>query len=153
MLHLERMAESDAGVVAPLFLDDAQIQYWEGGKSHSIDSATSMLSRYFLLPSYHWILDWNSEVAGYGHVLRSDFLDAWIVSYIIHPNFQRRGLATSFVNQAKLFAEDETLGTLYASVHPRNLASLRVIEKSGFELVEEMTRSGDRLYRWPRTVS
>lgn len=149
MLHLKKVVRSEASAAVPLFLDGSQLRFWEGGESHDSESAAAMLDRYFRLPSHHWILTWNTDAAGYGHILRSDFLGAWIVSYIVHPKFQRQGIATAFVEEAKRFAGAEGIGDLYASVHPENAASIRVVEKSGFRMTEEATSSADRLYRWP----
>lgn len=142
------MGRSEASAVVPLFLDESQTRFWENGRSHDSKSAAEMISRYLRLPGHHWIMFWSTDVAGYGHVLRSDYLGAWIVSYVVHPKFQGRGIATEFVEEAKSFADTEGIERLYASIHPENLASIRVVEKSGFQMTEEPTNSGDRLYRW-----
>lgn len=149
MLRLKKIERSEVSAVVPLFLGESQTRFWEDGRSHDRQSATEMLGAYFLLPSHHWIMFWSGDVAGYGHVLRSDYLGAWIVSYLVHPKFQGQGMATAFVEEAKRFAETEGMGSLYASIHPENVASIRVAERSGFQLTEQRTNSGDRLYRWP----
>jgi len=148
-LQLKRMLASEVSAVVPLFLEESQTRYWEDGKSHDRESAAEMLSRYFQLPSYHWMMFWSADVVGYGHLLRSDFLEAWIVSYIVSPKFQMKGIATAFVKEAKSFALDEGIESLYASVHLENLASVRVVEKSGFKPTEESANSKERLYQWP----
>ena len=148
MLKLTPMTESNLSEVVPLFLDEAQTRYWEEGTPLDETTATGRLRHYLQLPSYHWILLWNEVVAGYGHLLRSDYLDAWIVSYLVHPDFQGRGLATIFVAETKAFARSEGIVSLCASIHPDNHASRRVVEKSGFEKVGEPTTLTHHLYRW-----
>lgn len=148
MLRLKKMEESESPAVVPLFLDESLTPYWEDGRTHDIQSATELLSGYFQLPGHHWIMFWNTDVAGYGHVLRSDYLAAWIVSYIVHSSFQGRGCATAFVDEAKNVSSTEGIEHLYASIHPENLASIRVIEKSGFQITGEPSSSGNRLYIW-----
>ena len=148
------MALSDVPAVVPLFLDESQTQFWESGKPHDRDSATELLRSYFQFPSYHWKMLWNTEVAGYGQLLRSDFLEAWIVSYIVAPEFQGLGIATAFVEEAKNFAMKAGIESLYASAHTANLASVRVIEKSGFQPMDTPTQSEESLYRWDsRTIA
>lgn len=148
MFRLKKMERSEASAVVPLFLDEAQTRFWENGRTHDSKSAAEMLSGYFRLPGNHWMMFWGTDVAGYGHVLRSDYLGAWIVSYVIHPKFQRQGLATAFVEEAKSFAGTEGIERLYASIHPENRASIRVVEKSGFQVTKGSTGSRDHLYRW-----
>ncbi|MEM1294636.1 MAG: GNAT family N-acetyltransferase [Verrucomicrobiota bacterium] len=148
MMQLRRMKPSEASAVAPLFLAESQTRFWESGESQDRESASRMLEGYFQLPSRHWILFWNTDIAGYGHVLRSDFLGSWIVSYIVDPQFQGRGLATALVEEAKRYAALGKIESLYASVHPENHASIRVVEKSGFQRTEHLAKSRDNLYRW-----
>ena len=73
------------------------------------------------------LMTWTDEVIGYGHILRSDFLDSWIVSYIVAPRFQGKGVATAFVKEAKCFASQNGIERLYAAVHPANSASIRAM--------------------------
>ncbi|MEM7384532.1 MAG: GNAT family N-acetyltransferase [Verrucomicrobiota bacterium] len=142
------MERPDLSAVIPLFLDPAQTRYWEGGQGHDRESAMEMLDRYFRLPSYHWMIFRDSDPAGYGHLLRSDFLEAWIVSYIVAPEHQGQGVATAFVEEARRFALCEGIETLYASVHFENAASIRVVEKSGFEPTDDSANPEQILYRW-----
>ena len=132
MLELKRMVPSEAPAVAPLFLDESQTRFWEGGKRHDRESATDLLGTYFRSPSYHWMMLWNTEVAGYGHLLRSDFLDSWIVSYIVARKFQTLGIATAFVEEAKTFASNKGIESLYASVHPANSPRFASLKKQVF---------------------
>ena len=148
MLNIEPMGQSDVSKVAPLFLAESQTRFWESGRPHDRQSAAEMLSGYFQLPSRHWILSWCADVVGYGQVLYSDYLDAWIVSYVVQPDFQGRGIATTFVEEAKRFARAEELERLCASIHPENLASVRVIEKAGFQLLEQSSDSANMLFEW-----
>ncbi len=148
MLRLKTMSLEEIPAVVPLFLNESQTRFWEGGKRHDRESATEMLSGSFQLPSYHWMIYWESSIAGYGHLLRSDYLKAWIVSYMVAHKFQRLGIATAFVKEVKTFASNEGIESLYASVHPENVASIRVAEKAGFQLIKKPRQSRERLYRW-----
>ena len=149
MMQLKRMASTDIPTVVPLFLEASQTRYWEDGTAHDRGSASRMLEGYFQLPSYHWMVNWATKRAGYGHLLRSDYLESWIVSYLVAPAFQGRGIATAFVREAQDFARREGIETIHAAVHPENPASIRVIEKSGFRAVDPSTNSELRLYQWP----
>ena len=148
MLQLKKMELSEAPAIIPLFLNESQTRFWENGNRQDSESAAKLLGRYFRLPSSHWMMLWNTEIAGYGHLLRSEFLEGWVVSYIVDPKFQRLGIATAFVEEAKSHASNEGIEKLYASVHPANLASIRVVEKARFQLVEKTKRSEENLYQW-----
>ncbi|MCB1231604.1 MAG: GNAT family N-acetyltransferase [Verrucomicrobiae bacterium] len=148
MLRLKKMVLAEVPDVVPLFLDESQTQYWESGIRHDAESANELLRGYFRVPSYHWMMFSNGEVVGYGHLLRSDYLEAWIVSYIVAPEFQGLGIATAFVEEVKGFALNEGIEILYASAHTANLASIRVIEKSGFQPADALAHSKENLYRW-----
>ena len=148
MLRLKPMALRDVPEVVPLFLDDSLMRLWEDGTTHDPESAENSLRGYFQHPSHHWTMSWNDHLAGYGHILWSDYLESWIVSYLVARRFQGKGIATAFVGESKTFALEKGIECLEASAHPENLASIRVLEKSGFRSVGASSPAGERLYRW-----
>ena len=72
------------------------------------------------------------------------YLGSWtnagrrLVAYWIDRSYWGKGVATSALN---LFLEVETTRPLYAYVAIHNIASIRVLEKSGFTILSEETHS------------
>lgn len=88
----------------------------------------------------------DKRIIGWGG-LNIDPLDArWgvEVSYFIHPDYAKQGLATELVRVAvKYAAEELQLEKICAFALPENIGSQRVLKKAGFQLVgfeEELER-------------
>jgi RimJ/RimL family protein N-acetyltransferase len=82
----------------------------------------------------------DGEVAGY--VLAFDGDGRRLVGYWLGREFWGRGLATSALAD---FLELEAVRPLHATVEAGNLASIRVLEKCGFEIVRTTTVFDERL--------
>jgi RimJ/RimL family protein N-acetyltransferase len=77
------------------------------------------------------------------------------LGYHVHPDFQRRGLATEAAMAVRAYARDELgLDRLVALVHPANEPSMRVAEAVGLTLAGESERpSGTTLLVFAGDVS
>jgi RimJ/RimL family protein N-acetyltransferase len=87
-----------------------------------------------------WTLIHRSEarVIGWGGLGVDPFVPGWgpEVIYFIHASYCGHGLATELVQASLGFAFDEAaLEAVAAFARPENQASIRVLEKCGFELV------------------
>lgn len=78
----------------------------------------------------------GNEVAGYVASWTKD--NRRLVAYWIDKAHWGKGVATRALN---LFLEIETTRPLFACVAIHNIASIRVLEKSGFTILSEETRS------------
>ena len=74
------------------------------------------------------------------------------IAYGIHPEFQGRGFATEAAGGLTAFAlGDERVRLVRAHTKPENIASARVLEKSGFRRIGEVVDPDDGLVlRWER---
>ena len=75
------------------------------------------------------------------------------IAYGIAPGFQGRGYATEAAEAGvKVAFDDERVRLVRAHTLPTNIASLRVLEKCGFERIGEIVDIEDGLVcRWERT--
>ena len=80
----------------------------------------------------------NGEIIGWGGLNVDPFDSGWgtEVAYFFHPDYWGRGYATELV-QASIEHGFKRLrlGEINAYTHPKNLASIRVLEKCGFAFI------------------
>jgi ribosomal-protein-alanine N-acetyltransferase len=80
----------------------------------------------------------TDEVYGYAGLIHGSEPDTIEIIYVLLKERWGRGLASEIVNGLARYALDERgLDAVYATIHPDNLASRRVVEKAGFEFVRE----------------
>lgn len=82
------------------------------------------------------------RIVGWGGLNRDPQAPHWgpEITYFIHRNHWGRGLATELVEAALLLAfQDLELPEVSAFTRPGNLASRRVLQKTGFEFVRYVT--------------
>jgi ribosomal protein S18 acetylase RimI-like enzyme len=86
-------------------------------------------------------------------LLRTDAGEAVIVDLYTVPTFRGRGVASALITGACRRLRDEGIGTVFATVETRNIASQRAFERCGFEAVGRITVQGwlrppPRTARW-----
>ena len=81
----------------------------------------------------------DGEIAGY--VFSFQFEGELRIGYWLGRGFWGRGIASGAVAE---FLERETRRPLFATVHPDNAASIRILEKNGFETTEADAVAGLR---------
>jgi len=72
------------------------------------------------------------------------------IGYGVTPSFQSQGIATAAVRELLSLAfADRSVSQVLATINPKNVASIRVVEKLGFERGEQFTDfDGEELVRW-----
>jgi RimJ/RimL family protein N-acetyltransferase len=84
------------------------------------------------------VLKSERRVVGWGGLNKDPIAPEWgaEVAYFIHSRYHGRGLASEIVSAALRLAFDElALPEVYAFTRPANVASRRVLQKSGFHSV------------------
>jgi RimJ/RimL family protein N-acetyltransferase len=76
----------------------------------------------------------DGEKAGVVGFFPAKFSNTGFVQYIIDPNFRGKGITIQAIN---LLAVKYNLKTLYATIKKDNLASIRVSQKAGFQMLNE----------------
>jgi ribosomal-protein-alanine N-acetyltransferase len=93
----------------------------------------------------------TDEVFGYAGLIHGTEPDTIEITYVLMKDRWGRGLAGEIVTGLARYAFDvRGLDAIYATIHPDNAASRRVVEKAGFEYVRErIDKDGnpDILYR------
>ena len=75
----------------------------------------------------------DGDMIGVGELNITDFTNkVGVISYIVHPDFWGRGIATEVANLLIRFGfVDFNLHRIYATCDPRNIGSSRVLQKVG----------------------
>jgi ribosomal-protein-alanine N-acetyltransferase len=93
----------------------------------------------------------TDEVFGYAGLIHGTEPDTIEITYVLMRERWGRGLAGEIVTALSRYAlDDRGLDAVYATIHPDNVASRRVVEKAGFVAVRErIDKDGnpDILYR------
>ncbi len=88
----------------------------------------------------YWLMD-NDRIVGSCRVrhrlIATTELDGGHIAYEICPSERRKGYGTAILRLALAKARSLGLDRVLLTVHPRNLGSLRVIEKNGGVLQDE----------------
>lgn len=96
----------------------------------------------------------TDEMYGYAGLVHSSEPDAIELTYVLLKERWGQGLAGEIVTALSRYALDERgLDAVYATIHPDNAASRRVVEKAGYTVVRErIDENGDPdiLYRLTR---
>jgi RimJ/RimL family protein N-acetyltransferase len=80
----------------------------------------------------------TDEVFGYAGLVHSSEPDAIEITYVLRKDRWGQGLAGEIVTALSHYAlHDRGLDAVYATIHPDNAASRRVVEKAGYEYVRE----------------
>lgn len=139
-LRLRPTHPDDARAILDLFDDEATTRYWAHRPLPDLAAAEAWITERLERRARGELLDWIAELEG-GQVAGICFIgDLSLpnrrgeIGYAIHRDRQRRGLASEMVTRVIAHAF-ETLGLhrLEADVDPRHGASLRLLEKHGFQ--------------------
>jgi len=90
----------------------------------------------------------SGNLIGYGGVL--PFLDGFEIGYIFAKEYWGKGFATEIAKaQIEFIKSILNSEQIYATVHPKNRASINVLEKLGFNFVKEkeLKRGLRRVYK------
>ncbi|HGZ70800.1 MAG TPA: N-acetyltransferase [Nitratifractor sp.] len=90
----------------------------------------------------------NKKLIGYGGIM--NFRDGYEFGYILAKDAWGKGYATEIaIAQIEYIKKKLNSSNVYATVHPENYASVRVLEKVGLHKIEEveLKRGTRRVYR------
>jgi acetyltransferase len=76
------------------------------------------------------------EISGVGRIIKSPLRDEAELAAVVSDSFQRKGIGRALVDRLILFARDEELGLLRASVLGDNPAMRKLLESEGFHFHE-----------------
>lgn len=104
------------------------------------------------LPECYWIVREKGTNNFIGLISISKHHDEkhFEISYELHPDFWGKGYGTEIVQKGLDYAFDELkLKELYAETQKKNHKSVKLLEKIGFTLINEVERFGEKqvIYR------
>lgn len=90
----------------------------------------------------------SKKLIGYGGIM--EFRDGYEFGYILAKDAWGKGYATEIaIAQIEYIKKSLNSSNVYATVHPKNSASIRVLEKVGLRMIEEvgLKRGVRRIYK------
>jgi L-amino acid N-acyltransferase YncA len=109
---------------------------------------------------YHQHLRWvalaDNKVVGWAALLpvsiRRVYEGVAEVSIYIHPDFTGKGIGKMLMDHLITESEDKGIWTLYASIFPENIASIKLHESSGFRKIGYREKIGKLNGIWRDTI-
>lgn len=107
------------------------------------DRSPDAIARYRLYDNWKvFVAEENNEIAGWiGWTLKQNLAGekyAYLVEVIVHPKFQRKGIATKLIEKAETDMKENGASHVYGYVFEPNDASNTLFAKKGYEKVGEM---------------
>ena len=139
-LSLRQMTEADAPTVHFLRSDDVVMRYIDRPRAQSLEDAKAWMDKVEDLrlngEGVVWGIYLKGEPRMVGNILLWSFKPEAAraeVGYVMHPDFQRRGIIGEAMDCILDYAFDTIgLNGLEADIQPGNEASIRLAEKKGF---------------------
>lgn len=129
----------------PMYTSSKAMKYYKDGRVYSPEEIKEFAQRdaYWnkevnLKNNFTWSIITSQGIAGVVGLIRSnpDHIKGKGLFYCISPTFSGKNITTT----ASQLVLESTKGPFYATVHPKNLASHRVLEKLGF--TRDFSRQG-----------
>jgi ribosomal-protein-alanine N-acetyltransferase len=130
-LRLRRARPSDIVAMHHLLSDAAAMRYWDTPPHRSLQETEHWMEKMLNTPqaeSEDFIVEMNGQVVGKAGCYRAPF-----IGFIFHPDHWGKGIAQEALRPiiTRIFSR-LMIPALEADVDPRNLASLAVLKKLGF---------------------
>lgn len=150
-LALSPYTEDDRAAFVALLGQDSVTRYMGDGGPMAEDASDAMFTKVLdeIYPAGSWPI-WcvreGGRPVGHAEVKPSpgERIDGWEVVYALDPSVWGRGLGTELVVALTAYGH-ETLGLdeLHATVDPANSASLALLERLGYELLDDIDEDGE----------
>ena len=140
-LSLRALCLSDAPAIFAIFSDTAVTQYWGHGQMHLMEDAERFVQQTLDGFRTRELLEWGLTLTGRDEVIGTCALAGWDrehhraeIGFALRRDYWRRGLMSEALPALLRFAFG-TLGLhrIEADVDPRNTASIRLLERLGFQ--------------------
>ncbi len=118
-----------------IFSDPRAMRYWDRPPHQDVEQTQRFLE-HFITSDFgdreEYILEFDGVCVG-----KAGMWKRFEIGYILHPDLWGRGLVTEALSAIipRIFAKFPETETLTAELDPRNLGSIKVLEKQGFERV------------------
>lgn len=140
-VHVRQLALSDLADLHVVFSDERAMRYWSRPAFQSIEETGQYLAAIEEGRNRGNLLQWGIEHVESGRIIGTTTLfylndeqGRAEIGYILGSPWWGRGYATAALRQVLLFARDAMgLRRIEADVDPRNVASLKCIERLGFQ--------------------
>lgn len=148
-LVLRELQPSDVPALLEWMPDNSMYRFW-GKNAGKADKNPSLLFEHSEKPSksFHWGIEFEEKIVGeiWIYLIENDRIAK--LAYRVAPFCQGKGIATEAVRFAVDFCFKNTeLKRIWTDVDVRNIASIRVLEKSGFQR-EGLIRQGKMVSTW-----
>ena len=140
-----------------LWMDEKTMQWIPGGHMSSQKGEEKLQKALqFNRPYGYQIIKKEGENIGYV-VLRpftwnQNFLGKTEIGYIIDQKFWGKHMGSEAVRRVVQYAQNN-FDSLFAFVHLENLASIRLLEKIGFQMLHEISKNYPNARIWKQTFS
>lgn len=140
-IFLRHLEESDIDALFEIFSDEETMRYWSSPPFQVRSDAANYLADIQKLFQQKTLFQWgislkeNDKIVGTSTLFHLDMRNRRAeIGYILNRKFWKKGFVNEALNSLLKFAFDELyLHRLEADVDPDNTASIRVVEKLGFQ--------------------
>lgn len=140
-LRLRQLGDADVPALQSIFGDPVHLRYWSHGPLADLEAATDYLNGIQSGWRERTFFQWGIEETGSRQLVGTVTLGSWDrtnrhagIGFIVHPDRQGLGLATEAVRRVLAFGFGPMgLHRVEADVDPENEASMRLLERIGFQ--------------------
>jgi ribosomal-protein-alanine N-acetyltransferase len=154
-LTLHLLKHEDCSSLYKIYQSDGVLEYFPNPFPPSMEK----VERFIAMQQKHWqefgygnwvmMIGEKSEIIGWAGLQYVPELDETEVGYLLDRSYWGRGFATEAAQASLQFGfERHNLDHVIALVHPKNLASIRVIEKCSMKYQDTLELWGIKLMRF-----
>jgi RimJ/RimL family protein N-acetyltransferase len=134
---LRQTQDKDIEYLAKL-LSNIELMRYTFGKAFEVNEAKEYIKKHFNFDNNLKFspLCVDGQIVGFGGIFK--FKDGYELGYILDKKFWNMGYATKFALLQRDYIKDTLKAKVYATAHPKNIASHRVLEKCGLTYVKDI---------------
>ena len=138
-IYLRELKEDDVESIFSITSDSVGGKFMRYGPQKDIEETKKLIKKYSTKPNLGFaIIDCDSDkLVGYMG-LEGDENDSFCMSMMISPNYRSKGSGAYVISKMKELIDDKSYNvkSLQAYVVGDNIASRRILDKNGFEVIK-----------------
>ena len=149
-LILTAASKSDILPLHQLIFSDKDVIKYTTKKPFTLEESKEFINRHFNFNSQFGFspifLKDSKKLIGYGGIM--PFRDGYEFGYIIAKKYWKQGYGLEIAKAQLDFIQNRLKAKAYATSHPKNIASIKILEKLGLKLisVEKLNRGLRNIY-------